>query len=928
MCRNRTVSFFLFFIALLYFYSGRAYGQQYQKESNGITLPIGEAKLGITVISDDIMQVRYTLADAISNKKSLILEDKSRPVPAFNVSEKQEYVLVKTSKMKAKINAKTGEVSFYDADNHLLLKEKVGGGKAIKPIVYSGVQTNEIQQEFESSPGEALYGLGQHQDRLLNIKGYDLDLFQHNTEVYVPFYVSTKGYGLLWHNYSHTQFNHPDSIQSISANHLFNEQGKQGRLTAKLYADSEQTKPLAIGNRDVASTLSLVNDTTVKSVTLSGSIRADKTGEYLFYSYEDGAMKLYVNDELVLEHWAPYANMRDMGRTHLEKGKKYDIKLEWSRFHEKNSFKIKWREPQSNTNSTTLWSQAGEEINYFVFAGNSMDEIISGYRDLTGRAPMLPKYAMGFWQSREHYKTQQELLDVVKEFRAREIPLDVIIQDWQYWRKGEWGSHLFDTTRYPDAAGMIDTLHQKWNTKFMISVWGKFYPGTENFNEFNRKNLLYQKPLADSVRDFLQNRYTYYDAFNPKARATYWNQLNTTLFSKGVDGWWLDASEPELPDFGPTPKLMAEYMNPTAEGPGVINLNAFPLMTTEAVYEGQRKTNPNKRVNILTRSGFAGQQRYATTIWSGDIAGEWSSLKSSIPAGLSLTLSGLPYWTTDIGGFWVKYKGGNQNEEYRELFTRWYQFGAFCPIFRVHGSSTEREMWFFGDKGDIAYQTQLKFNKLRYKLMPYIYSLAGMITHENYTSMRALVMDFQQDKTVWDIQDQFMFGPAFLVNPVTRYKAKTREVYLPKSGGWYDFWTGTYYKSGQTITVATPLESMPLFVKAGSIVPFGPALQYATEKPADPIELRIYTGDDGSFTLYEDENDNYNYEQGAFSAISFTWNKATQKLEISDRKGSFPSMLKERTFTIVFIDKMHGNSPADEKSKSIMYKGTKMTILK
>jgi alpha-D-xyloside xylohydrolase len=410
----------------------------------------------------------------------------------------------------------------------------------------------------------------------------------------------------------------------------------------------------------------------------------------------------------------------------------------------------------------------------------------------------------------------------------------------------------------------------------------------------------------------------------------YWKQIDEHLFSKGIDGWWLDASEPELPDFGPTPELMARYMNPTYNGPGVYNLNAYPLMHTSGIYEGQRETDTSKRVCILTRSAFAGEQKNASIIWSGDISGEWGVLRASITAGLGFALSGMPYWTTDIGGFWVRYTGGNKNNAYRELFTRWYQFGAFCPVFRVHGSSTPREIWFFGDKNDTAYQTQLKFDKLRYRLMPYIYTLNGMINHNNYTLMRPLVMDFATDKNTWNIKDQFMFGPSILVNPVTSPGAVSRQLYLPQSKGWYDFWTGRFFPGGQTIKAPAPFDIMPLYIRAGAIIPFGPDLQYAAEKAADPIELRIYTGDNGSFNLYEDENENYNYEKGAYSTIPFYWNDTMQTLSIGDRKGAFTGMLQSRTINIVFVDHTNDNGVSESKKvdKKVVYTGKQLTISK
>jgi alpha-D-xyloside xylohydrolase len=919
-------------IVSIFFLSGGCHNKtnrNYKKTDNSVVFDIGNAKLSISIFDSAIMQVSYTLADSFSTKKSLILEDKKWPEIPFNVkdAENDTDVIISTSKLKALVNRFTGAIAFYDDKDSLLLKEKAGGGKTITPSAFEDYKTNTIQQQFQSSPNEALYGLGQHQDRLLNIKGYDLDFYQHNMEVYIPFLVSTKGYGLLWNNYSYTKFGHPDSIHAIPAQILFDKNEQMGGLSVSFFADSSFSKAMKNDKSSTDSISVTKTDTLINAARFTGSILANKTGEYCFYSYADGTFKCWVNDSLIINNWAPYANARDMGRINLEQGKKYKIRVEWSRYSHQNSFSLKWREPNDN-NGISLWSRAGSEINYFVVAGKSMDSVISGYRALTGRAAMLPKWAMGFWQSRERYKSQDELLDVVKEFRKRKVPLDVIVQDWQYWGKNQWGSDVFDSTRYPDPKGMLDTLHNELNTKFVISVWGKIYTNTETFKELNDHGFMYQNPLKDSVVDFLKNHYSYYDAFNPDARKMYWNQIDRNLFSKGVDGWWLDASEPELPDSGPTPDLMARYMNPTYNGPGVMNLNAYPLMHTGGIYEGQRKAAPDKRVCILTRSAFAGQQRYGTIIWSGDISGEWGVLKQSIPAGLGFSLSGIPYWTTDIGGFWERYPGGNKNKAYRELFTRWYQFGSFSPIFRVHGSNTPREIWVFGDTSDISYKTQLKFDRLRYRLMPYIYTLDGMVNHQNYTLMRGLVMDFPLDKKAWNIDDQYMFGPSILVNPVTTPGAIHREVYLPQSKGWYDFWTGTFVNGGQTISAPAPYDEMPLYIKAGAIIPFGPELQYAMEKPADPIELRVYTGDNGSFNLYEDDNINYNYEKGAFSTIPFRWDESSHTLIIGERKGKFPGMLQNRTFNLVFVDKSHGNGEvmSQKIDKSILYSGKEIKI--
>ncbi|WP_432221113.1 TIM-barrel domain-containing protein [Flavobacterium sp. TMP13] len=923
---KRKVLFASFALLLVFFSCSKI--TTYKKNGNYVTYPTANGQLQIVVCNENIMQVKYTLADKFDTKKSLILDDNAFTPTAFDVTETSDEITIATKKIKAKINKATAAVSFFDENNKAILKEVATGGKKIEPNSFEGFQTHSVSQKFESPDNEALYGLGQHQDRLLNLKGRDLDLYQHNTEVYMPFFMSTSGYGLLWNNYAHTKFGDPDEIKAIPANNLLASDQKEGGLDVVFYSDNAFKEKINTEDSKT-NTLAIKKENPVQSARYSGYLVAEKSGEHAFYSYADGTFRLKVNGSLVLDNWAPYANARDMGLIQLEKGKKYKIEIEWERFHKNNSFQLKWREPHP-TSETSLWSASGNEINYFVIAGKSMDTLISGYRTLTGKATLLPKWAMGLWQSKERYKTQDEVLNVVREYRKRQVPLDIIVQDWQYWKTHQWGSATFEPARFPNPTAMIDTLHKELNTKFIISVWGKFYRDSDNFRELHKAGFLYPKPLEEGLVDFLQFNFSYYDAFNPEARKMYWKQLNEKLYAKGVDGWWMDAAEPEMPDHDATPDNMAHFMNPTYEGPGFANLNAFPLQHSKGVFEGQMEVDPDKRLAILTRSSFAGQQKYSTIVWSGDIAGEWNNLKASIPAGLSFSMSGIPYWTTDTGGFWVKYKGGNQNPEYRELFTRWYQFSAFCPIFRVHGSDTPREIWFFGDEKSDTYQTQLKFNKLRYRLMPYIYTLNGMLNTHDYTMMRALVMDFANDTKVHDIKDQYMFGPSFMACPVTDYKATKRDVYLPKETKWVDFWTGKTFDGGQTISTVAPLNEMPLYLKAGSIVPFGPDVQYALEKPADTIELRVYTGADGSFSLYEDENTNNNYLKGKSSSIPFQWNETTQTLTIAKRIGSFDGMLKQRTFNIVFVNETNGKGSlvSSKIDKKVTYLGEEIQIKK
>ena len=582
----------------------------------------------------------------------------------------------------------------------------------------------------------------------------------------------------------------------------------------------------------------------------------------------------------------------------------------------------------------------GNVIDYYFIYGNSMDEVISGYRTLTGKAQIMPKWAMGFWQSREKYNTRRELLDVLYEFRRRRIPLDNIVIDWNHWPENAWGSHEFDLKRFPDPKGMVDSIHAL-NAKIMISVWPKFYTNTGHFKEFEEKGWMYMQSVRDSLRDWVGPgyRYGFYDAYDPEARKLFWKQMQDHYCPLGIDAWWMDASEPNVRDCTDMQYRKA-LCGPTALGPSTQYFNAYALMNAEAIYDGQRKMDPDRRVFLLTRSGFAGLQRYSTATWSGDIATRWEDMKAQISARLNFAMSGIPYWTMDIGGFcverryekaqreWNRTKKENADyKEWRELNARWYQFGAFCPLYRSHGQFPYREIWNIAPEGHPAYQSMVYYTRLRYRMIPYIYSLAGMTHFNDYTIMRALVMDFGKDKNVLDISDQFMFGPALMACPVYTYKARQRKVYFPDGNGWYDFYTGKYITGGQTLTVDAPYEQIPLYVRSGAILPYGPDLQYTGEKTASEIILYVYTGQDGAFTLYEDENENYNYEKGQYSMIPFKYDEATRSLTIGKRQGEFSGMLKERTFRIVTVSptQMQAFDP-DASGKTITYNGGKQTI--
>lgn len=559
-----------------------------------------------------------------------------------------------------------------------------------------------------------------------------------------------------------------------------------------------------------------------------------------------------------------------------------------------------------------LSSEVADSLDYYFIYGPEFDKIVAAYRDLTGTVPLFGKWAYGYWQCKNRYDSQQELLNIAQKYRDLHIPLDNIVQDWFWWNT--MGEPVFNKN-YPDPKGMIDALHKK-NVHLMISVWPYFRPGSPVYDDMDKKGFFIDRT---KVEGFHPARMALYDAFNPDARKYYWSLMNNALFKIGVDAWWLDTTEPETE--GREKNLLVT--NKVNGGNGARYANEFPLMTTTAVYQGQREASKDKRVFILSRSAYAGSQRNAVATWSGDIDPNWETFRRQIPAGLNYSVSGLPYWTTDIGGFVV---ANPDDPAYRELYIRWFQFGTFCPIFRAHGTRTtnQNELWSYGPD---AQKILVAYDKLRYRLMPYIYSLAWKTTHENYTIMRPLVMDFRTDLRAQNIGDQYLFGPAMLVNPVTEAGATSRRVYLPDAK-WFGFWTGNATQGGKAFDVTATLEHMPLFVKAGSILPLGPDVEYATEKPADPIEIRIYPGADGTFTLYEDENDSYSYESGAYSTIQFDWNDKSSMLTVGERTGKYPGMLENRTFRVVLVRSGHGTGGelTENADNVISYSGKTQTI--
>ncbi|MDP9080174.1 MAG: glycoside hydrolase family 31 protein [Bacteroidota bacterium] len=576
-------------------------------------------------------------------------------------------------------------------------------------------------------------------------------------------------------------------------------------------------------------------------------------------------------------------------------------------------------------------SESGKMVDYYFFYGPDFDRIIDLYRTATGKAPMYPKWAFGLFQSQDKYNRQDEIIGVKNNYRNNHIPVDAIVQDWYWWSPLPIGSHIMSKERYPDLKAMIDELH-KANMHAMISIWPVFGSGTKDFDDMKSKGFL----TSITWDNFVTHTWdTYYDAHNPKARQRYWEQARDSVIKRyGWDAWWVDQCEPD------NGSLLDERRKADfSVGKGIDYFNTYSLEHSKGLYQGWRKDIAGKRSFLLIRQSFAGEQRNAATLWSSDISCSFASLRNQIPQGINACVSGIPYWTSDIGGYMSRIdKDGIPDwskPQYRELFTRWFQFGTFSPIMRIHGKG-ERAL-FSNNWDDKTKAILLNYDKLRYRLLPYVYSLSAKVTNDNYTIMRALAFDFRDDKNVYSIHDQYMFGPAFLVNPVTSQmytgkdasaETKTRKVYLPKGSKWYNFWTAESLDGGQSVDAPAPIETMPLYVKAGSIVPMGPNVEYATQNPAGAIELRIYKGANGEFKFYEDENDNYNYEKGNSSIFSFKWNDKLNQLTITARKGSFPGMMKTHTFNIVIVKEGHGSDIgiSNKADKTVSYAGKQVVV--
>jgi alpha-D-xyloside xylohydrolase len=776
----------------------------YSTGPEGLFIQSDRGFLALTPYSARQVRIRYSLKTPFSERRSLIVTAQPEPDAAFTLEETPQALVFVTDALRITIDRQTTAFTYTDSQGNLLTREPARGGKTLEVVdvlvsVFDESTTTESHEnvdgvridarnvrqvvdrqayhtrlEFEWADGEALYGLGSHEEGMFNLRGQHQYLYQQNMKAVIPVLVSTRGYGIVYDSCSLMTF-HDDA----------------------------------------------------------------------FGSY--------------------------------------------------------------------LWSDVDDEMDYYFIYGPELDQIVHEVRQLTGHSPMLPKWAFGYVQSKERYVTQEELVEVVREYRQRNLPLDCIVLDWKS-RTGElWGQKRFDPQRFPDPDLLTAELHAL-GAHMMISIWPIMRPGGDNWQELRAGGHL------------LGNQATY-NAFSPAARECYWNQARDGLFAHGIDAWWCDCTEPFEADWkgAVKPEPEERLRINTEEAKRYLDpeyINAYSLLHSQGIYEGQRRDNGAKRVVNLTRSAYLGQQRYATVTWSGDVTARWETLRKQIAEGLNFCVTGMPYWTTDIGAFFVQrkpsmwfwngdYDAGVDDLGYRELFVRWFQYGAFLPMFRAHGTDTPREIWRFGEPGEPFYEALVQSLHLRYRLLPYIYSLAGWVTRRDYTMLRALPFDFRHDPNCHAVSDQYMFGPALLVCPVTKPMlyasgsqplegvSQSRPVYLPSGADWVDFWNEKTHRGGQTLQVDAHLDRLPLFVRAGSILPMGPVRQHVADLPQAPVELHVYAGAEGSFLLYEDEGDQYNYEQGAFSTIELHWQDTTGQLTLGECHGKYKGMPAERVFEII-----------------------------
>jgi len=825
---------------------------EYDESENGVTIHASSTDIVVEIIDESIIHIKKNLTGETSKELPDYVTVLTPQDVEWKLKDSEDQLRISTAKVTVLVNS-DGTIEYLDNNGKSLLAE-TNSQTYIKP---GSENANDVSQAFVAGD-EALYGLGQFQSGIMNWKNVPMRLQQYNQEIAIPFLVSTKGYGIYWHNYSLTDFNEAQNeIKFANA----------GTVAASKEVKDDHVVPVGGEKENVAAYASKESaEKNLRETTFT----PDQTGEYTFLALSDndgrmrGEIIVSIDGDEIINYSTIWMPRRYSGRKYLEAGKEY--KVVFQNTGAKIAGNLYYNTPDYN--KTVFSSTIGDGIDYYLVQGDNPAEVIANYQDLTGKSPMFPKTAFGFWQCRERYHNQKELLENAREMRKREIPFDNIVQDWFYWPAGTKGPE-WDREKYPDAKGMIDEL-KDLNLQLMVSVW----PEVKNPGIEEKYGL---KKIESS---------NYVDIYNPEIRENFYRMLSDSMFHLGVNYIWLDGTEPEGVLNTKVPTAIAPYEE--------VQL-PYSLEVTRAVYEGRRKEFPTERVFNLTRSAYAGQQRYGATSWSGDVEASWEQFSEQIAAGLNFTMAGVPYWTHDIGGFFRDSKSINPefdsqytNPEYKELLTRWFQFGTFSPIFRIHGYVSETEIWRYGQEfEDMA----RKFIALRYQLMPYIYSEAWQVSQESHLLMSPLAYYYPNDKNTWGIKDQLFFGESMMVAFVTEYQQRSKEVYLP-AGEWFNFWTNEKVAGSQKITVDAPTNSTPIFVKAGSIIPTGPKVQYATQPTDEAMVIKVYPGKDAKYVLYLDDNSSYDYENGEYTEVELAYSEANKSLTIQSVKDAFVNLDK------------------------------------
>lgn len=884
---------------------------------------------------------RVTVAETLPDGRptAMVIAD-ADGTPEFRHDD--EVATLVMPQASAAVRLADGHIAIRDPQGAMLLDE-YAPARRLSPVSIEGQPWLATRVQFNRGTDEGLYGLGQHQNRQMDYNGEDVELAQHNMAIAIPYLVSTKGYGILWDNAAITRVGDPEPYAKLAldwrAEYFLGSRKVLERAESTVdyqYLKDQSRWPAEAKATTVAATTgqnTQGNAVETQRVVWTGTFTPDTAGTHKFRLYSSSYVTVFADGKEVLsrwrQNWNPWYHNFQLD---LAAGKPVDLRIAW----EPNQGYIALDHadplPPADRHSVSFASDAGKAIDYYVVPAPSMDDAIAGYRRLTGKAPMMPRWTYGFWQSRQRYNTQAEVVGVMQSYRDRKIPIDAIVQDWFYWPEDSWGCHCFDPARFPDPAAMVDAV-KALNGRVMISVWPKFYPDTAHGKALRERGFLYERPLEAGQRDWVGKGYanTFYDPYVPEARALYWKQMQDTLLPLGFDAWWMDATEPDWHSNLSVAERAYQMTSPTTGVPGAAIFNSYPLVHAEGVAKGLRQSQPDTRPFILTRSGFGGIQRASSALWSGDVAARWDDLRDQISAGLNLSLAGVPNWTHDIGGFAVEDRFSKQDPahlaEWRELYLRWFQFGAFSPLFRSHGEFPSRESYIVSEGDPAMLDGLTHHHRLRYRLLPYIYTLAAATHFDDATILRPLVMDFKSDRKVWGIDDQYLFGPSIMAAPVTAFEARSRQVYLPEGSDWFDALSGKPFKGGQTVTAAAPRERMPLFVRAGAIIPAGPDVQWSGENPQGPLTLHVFAGANGRFTLYEDAGSDMGYARAEFARIPITWDDATRTLALGAREGSFPGMAETRPVTVILHDGQAQGDVFDQREgRTLTYNGQPLAI--